>query len=315
MKRSLIACAFVLLVGADGAKAHVIFETKQTRAGSSYKAELGVMHGCKGSPTIAVDLTLPEGVIDVKPYAKPGWTITTKRGAYAKAYPSMHGVAKEGVREIKWSGGSLPDDFVDDFDFRAQIAADVAPGPLYFPVTQSCAQGEHRWAEVPDAALPGVNFEHPAPALLILAADDPQIVTAGPIHVENAFTRPTLGGATVAVGYMTIVNTGKGDDKLLSVTSDISATSEIHESKIVGGVMEMDELPNGLAIPAGGTIALKPGSYHVMFVGLRHAVKAGETIHATLTFEKAGKAAVSFMGAQSPGAMSPSDSMGGMKMP
>ena len=230
-------------------------------------------------------------------------------------YPSMHGLAKEGVREIKWSGGRLPDDFVDDFDFRAQIATDVMPGPLYFPVTQSCAQGEHRWVEVPDAARPSASFEHPAPALLILAADGPQVVTTGPMRVANAFTRPTLGGATVAVGYMIIVNTGKTDDKLLSVTSDISSTSEIHESKMVGGVMEMDELPNGLAIPAGATVSFKPGSYHVMFVGLKHAITAGEIIHATLVFEKAGRVAVSFKAAQSAGATSPSDSMGGMKMP
>jgi len=145
---------------------------------------------------------------------------------------------------------------------------------------------------------------------------DPQMnmpVVAGALKIENAFTRPTLGGATVAVGYMTIVNSGKTDDKLLSVTSDISATTEIHESKMAGGVMEMNELPNGLAIPAGGTITFKPGSYHLMFVGLKQAVKPGAAIHATLDFAKAGKVAVTFPAAKSVGAMAP-DSMGGMKM-
>lgn len=145
---------------------------------------------------------------------------------------------------------------------------------------------------------------------------DPQMnmpVVAGALKIENAFTRPTLGGATVAVGYMTIVNSGKTDDKLLSVTSDISATTEIHESKMAGGVMEMNELPNGLAIPAGGTITFKPGSYHLMFVGLKQAVKPGAAIHATLDFAKAGKVAVTFPAAKSVGATAP-DSMGGMKM-
>ncbi|MEW6438477.1 MAG: copper chaperone PCu(A)C [Pseudomonadota bacterium] len=148
------------------------------------------------------------------------------------------------------------------------------------------------------------------------ALADPQInapVVAGTLKIENAFTRPTLGGATVAVGYMTIVNAGKTDDKLLSVTSDISATTEIHESKMVGGVMEMDELPNGLAIPAGGAVAFKPGSYHLMFVGLKQAVKPGAAIHATLDFAKAGKVAVIFPAANSFGAMAPSG-MDGMKM-
>jgi periplasmic copper chaperone A len=136
----------------------------------------------------------------------------------------------------------------------------------------------------------------------------------GPIKIENAFTRPTLGGASVAVGYMTLTNTGKTDDWLESVTSDISATSEIHETKMENGMMEMRESPKGLALPAGATIAFKPGAYHIMFVGIKHAVKPGDTIHATLTFEKAGKIAVDFPAADNSGAMAPSSDMNGMKM-
>jgi periplasmic copper chaperone A len=135
-----------------------------------------------------------------------------------------------------------------------------------------------------------------------------------PIKVENAFTRPTLGGASVAVGYVTLTNTGKTDDWLESVTSDISKASEIHETKMENGMMEMRELPKGLAIPAGATVAFKPGAYHIMFVGIKHAVKPGDTIHATLTFEKAGKIAVDFPAADNPGAMAPSGGMSGMKM-
>ena len=138
---------------------------------------------------------------------------------------------------------------------------------------------------------------------------------AGTLKIENAFTRPTLGGATVAVGYVTIVNTGKTDDRLLSVTSDISATAEIHESKMQNGVMEMDELPNGLAIPAGAAVAFRPGGYHIMFVELKKSVKPGDMIHATLDFAKAGKVAVTFPAANSFGAMAPSGmDMSGMKM-
>jgi periplasmic copper chaperone A len=137
---------------------------------------------------------------------------------------------------------------------------------------------------------------------------------AGSIKIDNAFTRPTLGGATVAVGYMTITNSGQDGDRLESVTSDVSASSEIHETKMENGMMEMRELPKGLDIPAGGTVAFKPGAYHVMFVGIKHPIKPGETIHATLTFEKAGRLAVDFPAADSPGAMAPSGDMGGMKM-
>jgi periplasmic copper chaperone A len=151
-------------------------------------------------------------------------------------------------------------------------------------------------------------------AMQFLAPIATSFAMAGPIKVENAFTRPTLGGASVAVGYMILINTGKTDDWLESVTSDISATSEIHETKMENGMMEMRELPKGLAVPAGATVSFKPGAYHIMFVGIKHAVKPGDTIHATLTFEKAGKIAVDFPAADNPGAMAPSGGMGGMKM-
>lgn len=151
-------------------------------------------------------------------------------------------------------------------------------------------------------------------AMQFFAAIATGLAMAGPIKVENAFTRPTLGGASVAVGYMTLTNTGKTDDWLESVTSDISATSEIHETKMENGMMEMRELPKGLALPAGSTVSFKPGAYHIMFVGIKHAVKPGDTIHATLIFDKAGKVEVDFPAADNPGAMAPSGGMNGTKM-
>jgi periplasmic copper chaperone A len=147
-------------------------------------------------------------------------------------------------------------------------------------------------------------------ALRILVADN-SVVTAGDLTIKNAFTRPTLGAATVAVGYVTIVNKGKTDDRLVSASSDISDTTEIHESKMANGVMEMHEIKDGLAIPAGATVALQPGSYHIMFVGIKQAVKAGSEIHAVLNFEKAGKVDVTFPATSSPGATAPDT--GGMK--
>ncbi len=164
------------------------------------------------------------------------------------------------------------------------------------------------------------RFESIAPIFLIALAV--QFFTpiafgfamAGPIKIENAFTRPTLGGVSIAVGYMTITNTGKIDDRLESATSDISATVEIHETKMENGMMEMRELPKGLAVPAGASIAFKPSAYHLMFVDIKHAVKPGDMIHAILTFAKAGKISVDFPAADNPGAIAPSGAMNGMKM-
>lgn len=137
-------------------------------------------------------------------------------------------------------------------------------------------------------------------------------ISVGSLKIENPFARPTPGGATVAAGYVTIVNSGGTPDRLVSVTSDISAKTQIHEMKTDNGVMEMRELTNGLVIPAGKSVALKPGGDHIMFVDIKHPVKPGDVIHATLTFEKAGKVDVAFKAANSMGAMSPGGAMGGM---
>lgn len=153
----------------------------------------------------------------------------------------------------------------------------------------------------------------PVQATKMVPAVAPANVSVGALKIEDAFTRPTPGGAKVAVGYVTIVNGGAAD-RLVSVTSGISASAEIHESKMENGVMEMRELTDGLPIPAGTTVALKPGGDHIMFVDLNKPVKPGDTINATLTFEKAGKVDVGFKAAASMGATSPGGDMGGMKM-
>lgn len=152
-----------------------------------------------------------------------------------------------------------------------------------------------------------------APAALS-AADNPPNAAEENLVVENAFTRPTPGGATVAVGYMTITNNGAAPDRLVSVDSDISDKVEIHETTMKNGVMEMHELPNGIEIGAGETVALKPGGDHIMFMDIKHPIKAGDVINATLGFENTGKIEIGFKAMPSMGAMAPSGNMGGMKM-
>ena len=69
------------------------------------------------------------------------------------------------------------------------------------------------------------------------------------------------------------------------------------------GVMKMRQITEGVEIPAGGEVALKPGAYHIMFIGLKAPVKEGDKFSGTLTFEKAGTVTVEFqadkMGGQS----------------
>jgi uncharacterized protein YcnI len=150
--------------------AHITLETRQAPAGGNYKAVLRVPHGCEGSPTVAVRVRIPEGVVNVKPMPKPGWTIETKKGKYPKTYEGNEGAKlSEGVLELSWSGGKLPDDNYDEFVFRAFLTADLPAGkPLYFPIVAECEKGVERWIEIPAEGKKLDDYQFPAAELMIL---------------------------------------------------------------------------------------------------------------------------------------------------
>jgi periplasmic copper chaperone A len=129
------------------------------------------------------------------------------------------------------------------------------------------------------------------------------------IAVEQPWARATPAGATTGAVYMTVDNKSGSADRLTGASSDVAGKVQIHEMTVVNGVMQMRQLADGLAIPAGGSVALKPGSYHVMLIGLKKPLKAGETFPLTLTFAKAGNISVT-VPVQSMGAMQ--DNKGGM---
>lgn len=119
-------------------------------------------------------------------------------------------------------------------------------------------------------------------------------VKAGDLMLENPFSRATPPMARTGAGYLTIRNHGAESDRLVAVSCDCADASEVHEMTMENNVMRMRELPDGLPIPAGGTAELKPGGYHLMFIGLKAPFVEGETVEATLTFEKAGSVDVIF---------------------
>jgi copper(I)-binding protein len=139
---------------------------------------------------------------------------------------------------------------------------------------------------------------------------------AGDIVIDEAWARATPKGAAVGAGYLTIHNNGATPERLTGGTADFAGV-EVHEMSMDGGVMKMREVKDGLAIPAHGTVTLAPNGYHLMFAGLKTPLAAGETVKATLNFERAGAIAVEFavrpVGASSGGAAK-TDDRKGMKM-
>ena len=117
----------------------------------------------------------------------------------------------------------------------------------------------------------------------------------GALKIGQPWARATPKGAAVGGGYLTITNTGTTPDRLVGGTTGISKRFEIHEMKMDNGVMKMRMLPNGLDIKPGQTVTLKPGGYHIMFIGLKAPLKKGQHVDATLRFEKAGEVKVDFV--------------------
>ncbi len=158
------AASALVLFTALPAAAHVSLATPEARAGSTYIAEFGIGHGCEGNPTTTVRVQIPAGVgPSIKPMPKAGWTLTTVIGQFPEPLMDFRGNAiTEGVREVIWTGGALPDDWFDQFVIRFGLPD--APGTtLHFPVVQECsAGGEHRWIEVEDGAAA------PAPTLMLI---------------------------------------------------------------------------------------------------------------------------------------------------
>ena len=133
-------------------------------------------------------------------------------------------------------------------------------------------------------------------AFVFLAIDRPLAddFSVGSLTISPPWSRATPPGAKVAGGYMMITNASGEADRLVSATADIAARVEIHEMAVVDGVMKMRPLDDGVEVPAGGMVELKPGSYHIMLMGLTGALKEGEVFGGTLTFEKAGSVDVTY---------------------
>jgi uncharacterized protein YcnI len=166
--KAALSIAVALL--ASPAFGHIGLEPKQATVGSSYKAVFAVPHGCAGSATTKLRVQIPEGVIAAKPMPKPGWTVDAVNGKYAAEYDFHGNKVSEGVKEVVWSGGKLPDHQYDEFVVSTFITEGMKPNTtLYFPVVQECEQGVTRWIDIPkDSEAHGHGGKSLAPGVKLM---------------------------------------------------------------------------------------------------------------------------------------------------
>jgi copper(I)-binding protein len=124
-------------------------------------------------------------------------------------------------------------------------------------------------------------------------ADVAATVSVGNLTIDGAWARASMAGMKMGAGYLTIANTGAEDDELLAVTSPAASEVQIHLSQMQDGVIRMREV-GATALPAGQRTRFLPGGLHLMFMGLKAPLEAGQTIPVTLRFREAGEVTVSF---------------------
>ena len=121
--------------------------------------------------------------------------------------------------------------------------------------------------------------------LIIAAALLAGTAYAQTVDVKDAWVRTSVPGQKATGAFMKL--TAKDGAKLVAASSPVAGVTEVHEMKMEGDVMKMKAVAGGLDLPAGKTVELKPGGYHVMLMDLKAALSKDSTIPLTLVFKDA----------------------------
>jgi periplasmic copper chaperone A len=107
------------------------------------------------------------------------------------------------------------------------------------------------------------------------------------IVISDAWAKPTLRGTRTGAVYLTLTNRGSASDHLVAISTPVAERAELHEDVMTKGVMSMKPVAD-LALAPGANVAITPGHYHVMLIGVRAPLAAGQSFPLTLTFDRAG---------------------------
>ena len=165
------AILFAAALASSPAGAHVLLDQdKPATIGTDYKAVFIVPHGCAGSATIKLRVQIPDGVVVTQTEPKSGWSVDEVKGRLAAEYDVHGSKVSEGVKEVAWSGGKVPDKTREEFVIDAFLTSALKPDTsLFFPVVQECEQGVSRWIEIPpDGELHSHELKRPAPGVKLL---------------------------------------------------------------------------------------------------------------------------------------------------
>jgi uncharacterized protein YcnI len=166
------------LAVASPAFAHIDPDPTDAQAGSEVSVGFTVQHGCDGSPTIQLDMRLPDGVTNANPEPPDGWI----------------GTVDDNV--VTFEGGPLADD--TELTFRVGMVLPPTPDTtIYFPFVQRCEVGEIRWIDIPSAGS-GAELDEPAPAMQLFGPVGTTIPTPTTTIAPTTTPAPTTTSATAS---------------------------------------------------------------------------------------------------------------------
>ncbi|MEM8951899.1 MAG: copper chaperone PCu(A)C [Pseudomonadota bacterium] len=119
-------------------------------------------------------------------------------------------------------------------------------------------------------------------------AGDAGMAKVGDVMIHDGWARASIGSAPNSAAYMTLMTHGDAADKLVGATTPVAETVELHNHIIEGDIAKMREV-EAIEVKPGEMATLEPGGYHVMLIGLKEPLTAGEVLPLTLTFEQAGE--------------------------
>jgi uncharacterized protein YcnI len=151
---------------ASAASAHALMIEKNVAAGAWHIMQIGIPHGCTGTPTHTIRIKVPDGLTLVRPERKAGWTLKTTMRKLEKPIVAEGVTYTETIDEMIWTGGNLGDMEFDRFGALIKFPNEAGK-TLYFKTIQQCEKGEHRWVEIPEGGKKWGEYKEPAPFVVL----------------------------------------------------------------------------------------------------------------------------------------------------
>lgn len=176
VRRTLTAAAAttgLMGLGLAGAAAHITITPDTTAAGANALLTVGFSHGCDGSPTDQLEISLPEPLIDAYPEVVPGWKVEKITETLEELLTLDNGTnVTERVGTIVYTADTpVEDGYLQQFDVKVQLPEGEGE-ILAFPILQSCVEGETDWAQIPAEGEDPHSLDAPAPTVTLTGAEE-----------------------------------------------------------------------------------------------------------------------------------------------